>query len=404
MTISRLSRCRRANLAVALAAALASVTVVASASAASIASASAAPTAVTPSAVTLNVETYNLDLGADLTPLFGAHDIASLAAAAGQVYSDVQASLPAERMDAIAAIIAAQRPDVVGLQEVAKWAVAPYTMTTEGYPVATGPYQTTYDFLSLLLADLARLGVPYKPVSTNVNFDSGVIPIAVPISSTMAARYTDRNVILVSDAAHASTANQQEGNYQAKFSVTLLGLTVPVNRGWASIDVSDRGRTFRFFNTHLEAYGLPPLKDQIRNPQAAELAGLAAASPYPVTLVGDINARPAMCATWRQPPDPEDANTVAYATLAGAGLSEVWPLVYPKAPCSPGSWTSGQDSLIGPVSTLSHRIDDVFLSTGFTALQTSVVGDTVADLSQPHGLWPSDHASTVAKVRLDAAP
>ncbi len=401
MTILRLFRCCRANLAIALGAVVTSMTVMAPAATAS----TAGGPAVTPSAVTLNVETYNLDLGADLTPLFGASDIASLMAAAGQIYADVQASLPAERMRAIAAIIARQRPGVAGLQEVAKWAVAPYTMAGP-YPVATGPYQTTYDFLALLLADLARLGVPYEAVSTNVNFDSSVIPIAIPISPTMAARYTDRNVILVSRALlrHASTANPQQGNYQARFGVTLLGQTVPVDRGWASVDISQRGRTFRFFDTHLEAYGLPPLKDQIRNPQAAELASLVTASPYPVTLVGDINARPAMCATWRQPPDPQDANTVAYATLAGAGLSEAWPLVHPKAPCSPASWTSGQDSLTGPVSTLSHRIDDVFLSTGFTALQTSVVGDTVADLSQPDGLWPSDHASTVAKVRLDAAP
>ena len=31
-----------------------------------------------PSAVTLDVQTYNLDLGADLTPLFGATSIATL--------------------------------------------------------------------------------------------------------------------------------------------------------------------------------------------------------------------------------------------------------------------------------------------------------------------------------------
>lgn len=401
MTVLRLSWRRRVNLAIALGAVAMLMTVMAPGAKAS----TGGGFGVTPSAVTLNVETYNLDLGADLTPLFGASDIASLTAAAHQIYADVQASLPAERMRAIAAIIARQRPGVAGLQEVAKWAVAPYSMVG-GNPVATGPYQTTYDFLGLLLADLARLGTPYEAVSTNINFDSSVIPIAIPISSTLAARYTDRNVILVSRAllTHASATNPQQGNYQARFSVSLLGQTIQVNRGWASIDISQRGRTFRFFDTHLEAYGLPPLQDQIRNPQAAELASLVTASPYPVTLVGDINARPTMCATWRQPPDPQDANTIAYATLTGAGLSEAWPLVHPKAPCSPAGWTSGQDSLAGPVSTLSHRIDDVFLSKGFTALQTSVVGDTVADLSQPDGLWPSDHASSVAKVRLNAAP
>jgi endonuclease/exonuclease/phosphatase family metal-dependent hydrolase len=364
----------------------------------------AAATPMTPSAVTVDVETYNLSLGADLTPLFGATDIPSLVAGAAQVYGEAVASRPEERMRAVAAIIARQRPDVAGLQEVALWSLAPYAMFG-GLPFPTGPYEATYDFLDLLLDDLAALGQPYHAVAVNTNFDSGTaVPIAIPISATTAARYADRNVIIVRNRSHVTTVNPQDGNYAAKFSVTLLGVNVSVPRGWTSVDVQERGRTFRFVDTHLEAYGLPPLKDQIRNPQAVELAALAGASPYPTMVVGDINARPTMCATWRQPPDPSDANTVAYATIASAGFTEVWPLVYPDDPCAPASWTSGQDSVQGPISTLTHRIDVVFVSDGFTALQTSVVGDTVAELSTPDGLWPSDHASTVAKLRLDAAP
>ena len=353
--------------------------------------------AATPSAVTLDVQTYNLNLGADLTPLFGATDLASLRAGAAHVYGEAVASLPEERMRAIAEIIAGQRPDVASLQEVALWSLAPYAIVG-GFPVATGPYVPSYDFLALLLDDLAALGQPYRAVAVNTNFDSGTaIPIAVPISDTTAARYTDRNVIIVRDGAHLSTSNAQQANYQATFSVTLLGQTVPVHRGWTSVDIGVRGRTFRFLDTHLEAYGLPPLKDQIRNPQAVELAALVEASPYPTTVVGDINAVPTMCPA-------QGANNVAYGTLVNAGLTEVWPLVHPDDPCSPASWTSGQSSVYGPVSTLSHRIDDVFVSAEFSALQTDVVGDTPAELSQPNGLWPSDHASTVAKVRLDAAP
>ncbi len=364
-------------------------------------SASAAPQ--TPSAVVMDVQTYNLDLGADLTPLFGATDLASLQAAAAQVYADAEASLPVERMQAVARIIAKQRPDVVGLQEVATWQLAPYV----SYPYVVGQYSTTYDFLGLLLDDLAALGVRYQAVSSDVTFDSGqAVPIPIPISYTTAARYIDRNVVLVSDALtrQATVGNPQDANYQAAFQVTLLGQIVQVGRGWASIDITQRGRTVRFFDTHLEAYGFTPLKDEFRNQQAAELAQTVSDSPYPTITVGDINARPTMCATWRQPPDPEDANTVAYGILQDAGLSESWPLAHPKAPCDPASWTSGQDSLSGPSSTLTHRIDDVFLSPGFTALQSFVVGDTQAERTQPSGLWPSDHASTVAKIRLDAAP
>jgi len=357
-------------------------------------------------AVTVDVQTYNLDLGADLTPLFGATDIASLRAAATGVYADVQASEPEQRMRAVARIIARQRPDVVGLQEVALWSLAPYQLVGP-YPLAVGPYVASYDFLALLLRDLAAHGQEYQAVSINTTFDSATaIPVAVPISDTTAARYTHRNVIIVSKALakHATVTNPQQANYQAKFTVTLLGQQVSVGRGWASIDITRRGRTFRFLDTHLEAYGLPPLKDQIRNPQAVELAGVVTASSNPAIVVGDFNARPTMCATWRRPPDPDDANTIAYATLQGAGLAEVWPLVHPGNPCSPASWTSGQTSLRGPVSTLSHRIDDVFLTAGWTALRTDVVGDIASDLSRPDGLWPSDHASTVARVRLGDRP
>lgn len=359
----------------------------------------------TPAAVTVDVQTYNLDLGADLTPLFGATSLPTLISGAAHIYADVVASEPAQRMAAIAAIIAEQRPDVVGLQEVATWQLAPYALV-RGVPVLTGDYQSSFDFLRLLLDDLGSRGVPYEAVSTNTDFDSAsAVPIPVPVSATTAARYVDRNVILVSKGLerHASVGNAHNAAFAAAFTVTLLGTVTREDRGWASIDVTERGRTFRFFDTHLEAYGAPPFDDQIRNPQAIELAGLADASPYPTVVVGDINARPSMCVTWRQPPDPQDGNIVAYQVLQQARLAESWPLAHPSTPCDPASWTSGQNSLAGP-NTLTHRIDDVFVSSGFSALQSFVVGETDAERTQPDGLWPSDHASTVAKLRLDAAP
>jgi len=372
--------------------------------AASGAGAAAAPLE-TPAAVTVDVQTYNLDLGADLTPLFGASSLSTLISGAAHIYSDVVASEPVQRMAAIAAIIAKQRPEAVGLQEVATWQLAPYTLVG-GVPVLTGAYQSSFDFLGLLLDDLRSRGVPYDAVSANTNFDSAsAIPIPVPISATTAARYIDRNVILVSKGLqrHASVGNAQNADFAAAFVVTLLGTVIREDRGWASIDVTERGRTFRFFDTHLEAYGAPPFDDQIRNPQAVELAGLADASPYPSVVVGDINARPSMCIIWRQPPDPQDGNIVAYQVLQRAGLAESWLLVHPSEPCDPASWTSGQDNLTGP-NTLTHRIDDVFVSSRFSALQSFVVGDTDAERTQPDGLWPSDHASTVAKLRLVPAP
>jgi endonuclease/exonuclease/phosphatase family metal-dependent hydrolase len=156
--------------------------------------------------------------------------------------------------------------------------------------------------------------------------------------------------------------------------------------------------------TALEAYSYPgdALKDYFRNQRAEELAGAIEDWPHPVVLVGDVNVRPTMCKDERlgQPEWPGDQNIVAHQTLLDAGLTEVWPMVYPDDPCGSAGWTRGQDALDGAESTLDHRIDDVFVSDGFSALEAEVVGDEQADRTTS-GPWPSDHASTWAKIRLD---
>jgi endonuclease/exonuclease/phosphatase family metal-dependent hydrolase len=194
----------------------------------------------------------------------------------------------------------------------------------------------------------------------------------------------------------------QSETFDAKLSVAVAGQDIDVPRGWSSVDITVRGRTVRFANTHFEAYGSSPLQDDIRNPQAVELADALEASPHPVVLVGDVNVRPTMCKDERAgtPAFAKDQNIVAYQTLTDAGLTEVWPLVYPDAACDPSGWTSGQSALDNAASTLDHRIDDVFVSAGVTALEAEVMGDRQADRT-PSGLWPSDHASTWAKIRLD---
>ena len=361
------------------------------------------------SAVTMDVGVYNVYLGADLTPLFGATSLPDLAARAGAVYSEMVRTDFPQRAEAIAELVAADRPDVRGLNEIARWETAPMTLVpTPGgpVPVVTGPYTTTYDFEQILLDALAAEGEPYTVVAGNTNFTSASIPVPIPISSTLAARFTDHDLILVRTDAlkHISVSNARSMNFSANasFSVTLLGLPIVVERGWSTVDLTQRGRTYRFVNTHLEAFGSTPLRDEWRNRQAAELVADLATSPYPVVVVGDINARPTLCQDFRQPPQFQDQNVVAYGLLEAAGLQEVWPLVYEKNPCGPASWTSGQDDTLQAPSTLDHRIDVVFVSEEFTALQAETIGEEPDDRTEPSGFWPSDHAGSLAKIRLDA--
>jgi endonuclease/exonuclease/phosphatase family metal-dependent hydrolase len=370
----------------------------------------------TPSSVVVGVQTYNMYFGANLTPLFTGSDPLPAATA---IWAEMQASDIPARARAVAELIADDAPDLVGLQEVSTWRSAPASFTPPQTFAPTGPFVTDYDALALLLADLAELGTPYEMVVANTNFSNepgtgsvGPLPVITgPGPKFRLATFTDRDVILVKRSSLSrgrieafSPDDLQSHTYQATLTVLVSGTFVSVPRGWSSADVTVRGRTFTFFNTHFEAYGYGGLQDQIRNPQAEELAGVIESWPHPVVLVGDVNVRPTMCADSRpdSPQYPGDQNIVAYATLEGAGLTEVWPMVYPSDPCGSDGWTSGQDSLDGAMSTLDHRIDDVFVSAGFSALGADVVGDEQADRT-PGGLWPSDHASTWAKIRLDNA-
>jgi endonuclease/exonuclease/phosphatase family metal-dependent hydrolase len=341
--------------------------------------ASGAPRPV--SAVTMDVGIYNVYLGADLNPLFGASSLPDLISRASAIYAEVERTDFPQRAEAIAELVADDAPDVLGLNEVALWETAPWALvqTPSGpLPVPTGPYTPTFDFEQILLDALAAEGEPY----------------------------TDHDLILVRDDAlkHLTVSNARSFNYtdESSFSVNLLGLNVLVKRGWSTVDITQRGRTFRFVNTHLEAFGSTPLQDEWRNLQAAELVADLETSPHPLVVVGDINARPTLCQDFRQPPQFRDQNVVAYGLLEDAGLQEVWPLVYERNPCGPASWTSGQDdSLLAP-STLDHRIDVVFVSEEFSALQAETIGEEADDRTEPDGFWPSDHAGSLAKIRLDA--
>jgi endonuclease/exonuclease/phosphatase family metal-dependent hydrolase len=356
--------------------------------------------AATPRAA-FDVATYNVYLGADLNPLFGASDFVDLVGRAGQVYAAMEATDFPERAEAIADLLAEEAPDVVGLQEVARWATAPGNIQTP-----TAPFTVTYDFLDILLKELAERGVPYEEVATNENFN-GTLPISLggapPLfpSSTWAS-FTDRDVIVVRSGLperrlSVDESSVRERNFSPEATLVIpTGVPqapfFPVPRGWSSVDVTVKGSTFTFFNTHLEAFNDPTEEFGFyRNLQAHELADEVEDSAYPPIVVGDINSRP-----------PCDGfNTEAYEILIDAGLVEVWPEVHPSEPCARASFTSGQAAdLLNTESLLDHRIDTImFDPRAFTALQADVIGEEQQDRTTPTGLWPSDHAGSTGKLR-----
>ncbi|MEV6105058.1 endonuclease/exonuclease/phosphatase family protein [Streptomyces sp. NPDC051940] len=314
---------------------------------------------------------YNLYLGANLQPLFGATSQLELIQRAGQVYKDMEATDFTERAGAVADLLAERAPEVVGLQEVALWEKGPLN----------GDVAVTYDFLQLLLDELAARGTPYRAVAVNANFTG-----QLPISATEQARFTDRDVIIVREGLQVSrlrTANPQSHTFSVKLEIpsAIPGLTFTVPRGWSAVDVTVRGKTFRFANTHLEAFG----PAAVRNAQAQELAAALGTSPHPVVLAGDLNSRPTDTAG-------------AYGTMAAAGLADAW---LGSGGDPDGGWTSGQtDSLLDP-SRITHRIDYVLADPdGIGFVSAEVIGEEESDRSSPTGFWPSDHAGVVAVLRL----
>jgi endonuclease/exonuclease/phosphatase family metal-dependent hydrolase len=318
----------------------------------------------------LTVATYNLYLGADLTPLFAASSPQELVQRAGQIYANVVKTDFPSRAEAIAGLLAANPPDVAGLQEVSLWETGPIG----------GSLSPSYDFLELLLAALAGHGLTYRPVATNVNFSSD----PTPISATTAARLTDRDVIIARadpSSSRLKVSNPESHNFTATLVIpsAIPGLSFRVPRGWSAVDVKLRGKTVRFANTHLEAFSTT-----VRNQQARELAAALAGSASPVVLVGDLNSEP-------------DDTAGAYGTFAAAGYVDAWVVVHGPE----GGFTAGQAELLDNVpSKLDHRIDyALYQPRGVEAVAVEVLGEELEDRTVA-GLWPSDHAGVVATLHL----
>jgi len=325
----------------------------------------------------VTVASYNLFLGGDIGSLVTAATPEEFFENAAELWQNVQATDFPARAEAIADLLVEDRPDVVGLQEVAKWEA-----TSLGGPARS------YDFLTLLLDALAERGEPYRVIATNTNFVSPQVPLA---SLGVALKFTDRDVVIArarSAGGEITASNATAHTFAARISVTLaVGVPVQIVRGWSTVDVTLHDETFRFANTHLEAFN-----GVVRNLQATELAASLAASPRPVVLVGDLNS---------QPTD----STGAYGQLTGIGLADAWL----DAPGTGDGDTSGQtDPLTNVPSTIDHRIDYVLLdpdgSPDLDATEAHVIGEELDDRATSSTgavLWPSDHAGVVATLQVE---
>lgn len=329
---------------------------------------------------TVTVMTRNLYLGADLIPVFTAQP-QEIPFAVAATWATVQATNFPERAQVLADEIAVKQPDLIGLQEAALWRIqSPGDFIVGGNTPAT---TVAFDFVELLLNALNTRSLHYEVVAVTTNFDAE-LPAVTPSFTFDDIRLTDRDVILArSDlvTADLKLSNVRTGNFDSKLVVLVAGQPLAFPRGWATVDVKIRGKSFRFVTTHLESFSAI-----VQVIQANELLAGPANTSLPLVIVGDFNS----CAT---PPCLDQTPT--YGNLITAGLVDTWTL----AGSGEGFTCCQAENLLNPESALNERIDFVFFHGPFKVVDADIVGNALADRT-PSGLWPSDHAGVVATLQF----
>jgi len=336
--------------------------------------------------------TRNLYLGADLTPAIEAKSLPAFVAANGQILREVTANDFPTRAKGLAQEILAQKPDLVGLQEVALWRTASVNFEV----LEKGPSATTvrYDYLQELLAQLNKGKPEYEALISQDEFDFEAPadedgkPATGPFGADINGRLTMRDVILVRHGAGVQTANPNAGHFANLLPVEILGKKVPVTRGWVSTDAKVRGsHWFRFVNTHLEAFDPAALVPSFRAKQAAELVapGGPATSDLPVVLLGDLNSDDDTVA-------PGDQQ--AYRVLLEAGMVER-STDDPLSCCLNSSLLAVGEG--GSEADFDHQVDHVMTrDPEEIALQSS----SVSGIQPVNGFWNSDHAGLFSALRF----
>jgi hypothetical protein len=349
----------------------------------------------------LKVMTQNVYVGGDiLLPL--AVPPEQFPAAAALVIQQIIATNFPERAIVLADEMLAQRPDLIGLQEVYVVKVC--------LQVAPSVCPIDQDYLELLLDNLNADAPLYREASTVTNISLANLPATLPDGTGILVSITDRDVILA--RAGVATSNPVSANFQARLPVNNPALPgFAVIRGYTMVDARVAGRDYRFLNTHLEVSGagsdLEPVFRAVQAAQALELVGPGGplfGDDHTQVVVGDFNSNPfegpyVPCAA------PGGMCQTPYAVLSGYNYVDTW---LERV----GAWELGntccQATLLdNEESELYERIDltwvrpapDHYGGPVVRGVQAEVVGDEVADKT-PGGLWPSDHAGVATRMIL----
>jgi endonuclease/exonuclease/phosphatase family metal-dependent hydrolase len=332
------------------------------------------PSAPPDGPATFNVMTQNLFLGGDLELLLAPG--ADLPQVVEQIWGTVQATDFNARAKVIADTIQASNADLVGLQEAALWRTqAPGDRLP--IPNATA---VAYDFIDILVRELAARGLDYSVVGSVANGD-----VEVTGASGTDYRITDRDAILARTSLPVTSSTSGIYPHLAVVEVSPVvpggpPIRVTIPRGWVAADFRAGGKTMRFFNTHLEAFSA-----EVAGQQAQDLVDLAKAAQLPAIVAGDMNLPP---------------GSAGYGTFVApaTGLVDSWTALKGSDPGLTCCWRADLKS--GAYTT---RIDLVFHAPDVLPTSALKVNETERT---PAGLAPSDHAGVVVgfTTRAPAVP
>ena len=354
---------------------------------------------------TLTVMTRNIYLGGNVNrPIRAALDrpgragVLALGRANHELRNVVERTDFATRSKLLAEEIATARPDLIGLQEVALWRHGPMQLDQIGRPNAT---EDDYDFLAILLADLADRGVRYETVHVQQESDVEAPaftgnPFSGGAGSAEDVRLTDRDVILMRSGAGIRIEGSGGGNFSRPFEVKLGDTTFPFVRGYAWADVGVGSARIRFITTHLESQSA-----RLARTQAVELLnGPAGNTGLSTVIACDCNSNPASPAARSGLPIGSGA---AYRLITkDHGFTDLW--LQDPGRAGPGN-TAWLGELVNDETADFERRVDLVLARSTPAEQVSVrradvTGDELSDRDPITQLWPSDHAGLVVQLQI----
>jgi len=293
-----------------------------------------------------------------------------------------------DRAKQIAAEIAQNRPDLVGLQEVATWHAGAFDPQ---HPFAL-PAPVSEDFTQVLIGALAADGIHYAAVSRHDDNFTLAFPVVTPMGLAAVGMVESGVILARTDLppGQLKLSNPQSGTFNARIPLIPNALDPDPPHGfqftnsWQSIDAKVRGKSFRFITTHLDA--LAP-GGVVSGPQAQELLAGPANTSLPVILAGDMNSG-------------LTSSPAAYEAFLAGGLTDSWTAAGLGAPPLTCCHLAPNDLVSDPNAIYTEDLDHIFTRGDFSVLDEHLVGNLAPDPPPAAFIWPSDHAGMVATLGI----